>query len=250
MANLTSTSNYHPQPYGAAGAFRTVYLPVKATAVIYEGAMIAQINGACCTGTTSGAGKCIGVSQSPVTTGGATDGAVRAIVLTDGIFLFNAGTNAPTDATPYGTTLYMETDNTVGTGGIGGSGEGVAGEFRGIQDDGLIRVYISSGLENGVALNGTALANAATSTATVLGRNTRYQVPTQGQNTVVTLSTTGAVVGDMMTIISVNTAAFTVAVKDGGTGTPVLATLVASKEGFVKAYFDGVNWQLDSLSGT
>ena len=139
-ANLTSTSNYHPQPYGLG--FRTVFLPVQALAVVYEGAMVSQIAGACVTATTAGCGHVIGVSQEPVVTGGATDGAVRMVVMTDSIFLFNADTDAPVDSTPYGTVLYAKTDNTVGTGA--GAETVIAGRFMGIQDDGLVRVYVSN----------------------------------------------------------------------------------------------------------
>ena len=138
MANLTSTSNYHPQPYGAG--IRSVFLPVQALAVVYEGAMVSQINGACVTATTALCGPVIGVSQEPVVTGGATDGAVRMVVLTDSIFLFNAGAIAPVDSTPYGTVLYADSDNTVSL----GTSSTIAGRFMGIQDDGLVRVFISN----------------------------------------------------------------------------------------------------------
>jgi len=104
--------------------------------------MVSQINGACVTATTTGCGPVIGCSQEPVVTGGATDGAVRAVILTDGVFLFNAGTNAPVDSTPYGTVLYADTDNTVSLGGDGSTV--IAGRFVGIQDDGLVRVYITA----------------------------------------------------------------------------------------------------------
>jgi hypothetical protein len=244
MANLTAGTR--PQPYGQGG--RKVFLPVKATTQLWEGGMLAQISGACVPGTTSGAGDCIGVAEESAL-GGATDGATRVVVWTDKVFIFNAGTNAPTDATPIFSKLYMETDNTVGTGGIGGSGEGVAGRFMGMEDDGRVRVYVGPFVGDDVVINGATLANASTSTATALGRNTRYQVPPQSQNTVVTLSTSGAVVGDQITIVSVNTAAYTVEVYDAGNSV-ALATLVASKKGFVKAYFDGTGWQLDALSGT
>lgn len=246
MSNLTKGTP--PQPYGQGG--RLVYLPMKASAQVYQGAMLAEISGAVCTGTTAGAGRCIGVAEADAL-GGASDGASRVAVWTDKIFKYPAGTNAPTDATPFGTPLFMEDDNHVGTGGIGGTGEGFAGLFMGMEDDGRVRVFIGALASDKLVVNGTAGTDTATQTpAVVLARSTRYKIPAQSQNTSITLSTTGAVIGDEIDIVSVNTNAHTVAVVDGGPGTPTLATLVASKVGFVKAYFDGTNWQLDSCSGT
>jgi hypothetical protein len=113
---------------------------MKATAQVFEGAMVAQISGACCTGTTAASGACIGVAEHDQL-GGATDGATRLSVWTDKMFIFKAGVAAPTDATPYGTVLFMEDDNSVGT---GGSQTQIAGRFMGIEDDGRVRVYITN----------------------------------------------------------------------------------------------------------
>ena len=77
MSNLTKGTP--PQPYGRDG--RKVYLPVKGRARrIYEGAMVAQISGACCTGTTSGAGNCVGIAESDALGTGA-DGNIRSVCL-------------------------------------------------------------------------------------------------------------------------------------------------------------------------
>lgn len=182
MSNLTTVSP--PQPYGAYG--RKVVLPVQALAVIFEGAMVAQINGACVTGTTAGAGHCVGIAEAGAT-GGATDGAVRLSLMTDRIFILSAGTSAPVDSTPYGTPLFMEDDNHVG---LGGGGQTVlAGRFMGIEDDGRVRVYISNQaswfdtaatpVESGVAFKARAVV-------TSLGANT-------GTTTgVLTVTATGA----------------------------------------------------------
>src|SRR5579872_4223837 len=124
MSNLTA--GVPPQPYGLGG--RTVYLPLQATAQVYEGSLISQIAGACVSAGASGAGNVVGVAMDDGL-GGATDGAKRLRVMTDQIFIFNAGSNAPTDATPYGTVLFAETDNTVGTGA--GNEAVIAGRFVG-----------------------------------------------------------------------------------------------------------------------
>lgn len=137
MANLTASASI--QPYGQAG--RKVVLPVQALAQVYKGGMSAQIAGACCAATTATAGHVIGVYESDAL-GGATDGATRVTIVTDKIFIFKNGTNAVSDATPYGTVLFAEDDNSVGV-GAGGSLV-IAGRFMGFEDDGQVRVYISN----------------------------------------------------------------------------------------------------------
>lgn len=60
----------------------------------------------------------------------------------------------------------------------------------------------------------------------------------------ITLSTSGAVAGDQITISRASTAAFAVAVINGGAGAGTLISLVASKASFAKFQFDGTNWAL------
>lgn len=247
MSNLTK--GIPPQLYGLGG--RKVLLPVKANAQIYEGAMVAQISGLCVTGTTSGAGNAVGVAEGDAL-GTSSDGVTRVMLMTDKVFIFKNGANAVSDTTPFGTVLYMEDDNSVGTGGVGGSGEGAAGKFMGFEDDGRVRVFIGGpeALERYIALNGANLTDTASQTVTVLGRVTRFKFPTMSQGSTVILGTTGAVVGDVIRIIRTSTSANTLTIQDGGTGTPNLAVLVASKAGWCQAYFDGTNWQLDGSSAT
>src|SRR5580700_11184256 len=138
IANLTQ--DVPPKPFGYGG--RNVALPQAATAQIWQGAMVATTaDGSVVTGTTSGSGHCIGVAVFGQL-GGATDGASRMLVWTDKIFGFQPGLHAPSDSTPFGTVLFMESDNQVGT-GAGGETQ-IAGRFYGFEDDGTVRVYISS----------------------------------------------------------------------------------------------------------
>lgn len=253
MANLAK--GIPPQPYGKGG--RKVVLPVKNGAQIYEGAMVAQISGACVTGTTAGAGACIGVAEHDQL-GVTADGTKRISVLTDQIFLMKTGAAAATDATPYGTLLFMEDDNSVGTGGsAGGATRQIAGRFMGLEDDGRTRVYISeSGSPEAFGcfteqVTGTALTDTASTTVQRQGRVTKYLLAgTMSQGETVTLGTTGAVVGDIIRIIRTSTSAQTLAVVNGGAGAGTLCTLVASKIGFAQAYFDGTNWLYDGCSAT
>lgn len=242
MSNLTSGAPI--QPVGRDG--RNAVLPVKASAQLYESAMVAEIAGALCTGTTAGAGDCVGVATHDAL-GGASDGLVRAEIMFDRIFRIAAGTNAPTDATPMYTALYMEDDNHVGT---GAAGQRFAGLFMGFEDDGYCRVYIGPNAKSLIAANGTNLTDTASQTVEVLADNTRYTFPGMSQASTVTLSTTNAVAGDLITISRTDTSAHTLTVANGGGGGGNLAVLVASKVGFVCAWFDGTNWNLDSCSGT
>lgn len=244
MPNLTKGSP--PQPYGQNG--RPVTLPMKATAQVYEGAMIAQVGGACCTATTAGSGRVIGVANHDQL-GGATDGATRLSITTDKIFIFNAGVAAPTDATPFGAMLFCETDNTVGTGGLGNQRE--AGAFFGFEDDGRVRVFISAPALEAFgcpteAVNGTALTDTAATTIQRVARFSRYLLAgTMSQSETVTFGTTGAVLGDIIRLVRTSVSAQPLAVNNGGAGAGTIATIPASKVGFVQAYFDGTNWLYD-----
>lgn len=239
-----------PQLYGAGG--RKVSLPVKATVQVWQGSMLSQISGACVPATTSSGGDVIGVAEHDML-GGASDGTKRVEVLTDQVFIFTAGAAAPTDATPYGTTLFVEDDHTVGTGGLGATQQ-IAGTFEGMEDDGRVRVYIgkragaSGNSENQRAI-GTALTDTATTTIQRVGRYSVYLLAgTMGQGETVTLGTTGAVKGDIIRINRTSVSAQTLAVVNGGAGAGTLCTLVASKVGWAQAWFDGTNWLYDGSS--
>lgn len=247
------TAGITPQPYGLGG--RKVTLPVKALAQIYEGCLVSQVAGACVVTSTASAGAAIGVAEHDQL-GGASDGTKRISVLTDQIFLFVNGTAAFTDATPYNTLAFAEDDHTVGTGGLGATQQTV-GLFRGLEDDGRVRVYIESGLVGAAGVGilsgqvfGTNIPNAAATTVQRVGRISRYLVPVIGQNTTVTLGTTGAVYGDVVRVIRTDASAFTLAVANGGVGAGTLCTLLASKVGDAQAFFDGTNWLFDGAAPT
>jgi hypothetical protein len=241
------TQGIPPQPYGRDG--RKVSLPVKATTQLYEGGIVAQIAGACVPITTAGAGDAVGVAEHDVL-GGASDGAKRVSLLTDGIFIFKNGTAAFADTTPFGALVFAEDDNTVGTGGLG-TAVGSVGRFVGFTDDGRVRVYIG---DTGPAesfgcqtqqVAGTNIPNAAATTVQRVGRVSRYLVPTLSQTTTVTIGTTGAVKGDLFRLVRTDTSAFTLALANGGVGAGTLATMPVSKVGVIEAWFDGANWLFD-----
>lgn len=239
------TSGVAPKPYGGGG--RKIDLPVKANTNLFQGMLVAYLGAGLVPGSTAGAGDAVGVAEADAV-GGASDGLTRVIVWTDHTFTFNNGVNAFTDAMPAGQLAFMEDDHTVGTGGVGGSGEGVAGLFMGMNDDGTVRVYLFPNIAqtlNYVAVNGPNLTNTATQTVQSLSRITRYLQPTLGQNSTLTLGTTGAKVGDIIRIVRTDVSAFTLAVVNGGPGAGTLITLPVSKTGYAQAYFDGTNWKFD-----
>lgn len=105
--------------------------------------MVVQGSGAICVATQSSDTSTIvvGVSEYDML-GGASDGTVRVSVLNGREFIVNPGANtAPTDATPYGTALYADTDNSVGTVNTG-TALPKAGTFTGLEPDGRVRVFI------------------------------------------------------------------------------------------------------------
>lgn len=247
MSNLTAGATINS--FGQGG--RKINLPVKATTQLYMSGMAAQVAGACAPATAAGAGDVIGVFEHDML-GGASDGTTRVTVVTDKVFVMTAGTAAPTDATPYGTPLFCEDDNSVGTGSLGAN-NGLAGYFVGIEDDGRVRVFIGSmaAFTASGAVNGTALTDTATTTIQRVGRFSRYLLAgTMSQGETVTLGTTGAVKGDVLKIVRTSVSAQTLAVVNGGAGAGTLCTLVASKIGFAQAYFDGTNWLYDGCSAT
>lgn len=236
-----------PKPYGQGG--RYIDLPVKATQQIFQGQMVAWFGNGLVPASTAGAGDAVGIASHDAL-GGASDGLTRLLVWTDHTFIFNNGANAFTDATPAGTLAYCEDDHTCGTGGIGGSGEGCAGVYMGINDDGTVRVYMFPNVAqslNWIYVNGAALANVASQTVQSTGRLTRYTIAAISQTSTVTLGTIGAVTGNRVKIVRTDTSAFTLAVVNGGAGAGTVATLDVSKMGFVECYFDGTNWKLDGV---
>jgi hypothetical protein len=248
MSNLTA--GIPPQPFGKGG--RKVTLPVKATTQIWQGGMVAQPSGACRPATSgSETSPVVGVAEHDEL-GGASDGTKRISLLTDQIFVFNAGSSAPTDATLFGSPLFAETDNTVGTSSSAGTLP-LAGYFAGMEDDGKVRIFIgaisnfSPIADSGLLwTTGANLADTATQTVNRAGVYTRFLLTsTMTQDDTVTLGTTGAIAGDIIRINRNSTSAHTLAVVNGGTGAGTIATLPNSKVGFVQAYFDGTDWKYD-----
>jgi len=235
------TQGIPPKPYGEGG--RKVFLPLSSTQQLYQGQMLSLLSGNLVPTTTAGAGNAIGICENDVLLGD-----TRASVWTDKIFIFANGTNALSDSTPYGTIVYAEDDHTVGSGGIGGSGEGAAGLFMGFEDDGTVRVFMWVGINLGGSVRASAsLTNTSTQTITSVGRSVTYLQPALSQGSTVTLSTTGAVVGDIIKIVRTDTSAYTIAVVNGGAGAGTIATLPVSVIGFVEAVFDGTNWLFNGI---
>lgn len=94
---------------------------------------------------------------------------------------------------------------------------------------------------------GAALTNADVTITVAQGKWRKLPVSTLSGNHTCTLSTTGAVAGDQIEITRLDATANTYTIIDGGTGTPTLFTMAASKLGYVRCQFDGTNWFLKSF---
>lgn len=97
-------------------------------------------------------------------------------------------------------------------------------------------------LDHTRAARGTDIADADATIAVAQGyvRN----CPTLTGNHICTLDTAGAVAGDWFMISRTSTAANTLAIVDGGVGTPTIFTFAASKQGGAIFAFDGTHWNL------
>jgi hypothetical protein len=65
---------------------------------------------------------------------------------------------------------------------------------------------------------------------------------TLSSNRIATMGTTNAVSGDVITIVRLDTEAFTYTINNGGPAAGTLATLPVSVESFADLYFNGTNW--------
>jgi len=91
---------------------------------------------------------------------------------------------------------------------------------------------------------GADLTNADVTITVAQGKWRKLPVSTLSAGHTCTLSTTGAVAGDQIEITRLDVTANTYAIIDGGTGTPTLFTMAASKLGYARCQFDGTNWFL------
>jgi hypothetical protein len=90
---------------------------------------------------------------------------------------------------------------------------------------------------------GTALTDTATTTVQRAAIRTSFLLAgTMSQGETVTLGTTGAVTGDYIKIIRTSTSAQTCAIVNGGGGGGTLFTMIASKQNWFEARYDGTNW--------
>lgn len=139
-----TTVNLLIKPVGAGG--RDINLPVDGGSHLYKGALVSQLDstGMCVPGSTASSGPAIGVAQYEINNAGA-DGAKRCMIETDRVFVFanGANTDACSEATLIGSTVYMLDDHTVADNDNSGTLQ-AAGLFMGMEEDGGVRVYVSA----------------------------------------------------------------------------------------------------------
>lgn len=134
-----STVNLTVRHCGEGG--RRASRDVAATTHLYKGTGVSCLDsgGDLVPTTTASSGHCIGVMSHEVDNTGAA-GAAKGWYETDRVFLFtNDGTNPFDEATHEpGALAYATDDHTVAT-----VGTVVMGQYRGVDSDGLVRVYVS-----------------------------------------------------------------------------------------------------------
>lgn len=139
-----SSDNITRLPYGKGA--RNVTLQVDGGTHIYQGSMVAQLDSTSMLvpGSTPSSGPCIGVSAHEQDASNFSDGEKSCDVETDAIFVFAnaAAPHACSEATSFGTLVYMQDDVTISADSNTGAYK-AAGYFAGMEPDGQVRVFIS-----------------------------------------------------------------------------------------------------------
>lgn len=152
MAN--STVNLTVRHCGEGG--RRASRDVAASTRIFKGTAVACLDsgGDLVPLTTASSSHCIGVASMEIDNTGAA-GAVKCWYETDRVFLFaNDGSNPFAEATHEpGVLAYGSDDHTAAT-----TGTFVLGEYRGVDADGLVRVYVSPSVARDADLADTVAA--------------------------------------------------------------------------------------------
>lgn len=172
MANATADLKY----IGIGQDGRVAHHPVDGGTTIYRGTLVSQLTatGQLVPTSTASSGPAIGVAMAKADNASGSDGAVRAQVESDRVFLFANGTstNACSEATLIGSPVYAFDDHTVYDNDAAGTLKR-AGYFMGMDPTGKVRVLVSSvamgaDLETGesaplqiVAVRGASTANIA-----------------------------------------------------------------------------------------
>lgn len=91
---------------------------------------------------------------------------------------------------------------------------------------------------------GAALTDAPATITVAQGKWRVLPAATLTATRAFTLSTTGAVAGDQITITRLDATANTITIVNGGAGAGTIATLPVSVVGFATCQFDGTNWAL------
>lgn len=89
-----------------------------------------------------------------------------------------------------------------------------------------------------------AVLTDADETLTVGGNFYRLLSAAQTANRSKTMSITNAAAGDIVRIVRTSTAAFTLAIINGGPAAGTITTLPASQRWWVEVYFNGTDWEL------
>lgn len=227
-------------------------IPAKAAQKGFLGGIVCSSAGFGFPGKTGTGLVCEGVALTDWdnTALGAADGDV-VIKVETGVFLMISDTAGDAvTAAAQGRVAYMNDDNVVSLTDGGGT-RSPAGLVIRVDSAGvwilLGYAFMSIGDKRAIdqiaQVFGTGLTDAATQTMLVSAGYKRA-LPVLSQNGALTISPTGAILGDIVTITRTSVSAFTYAIVNGGPGAGTLFTMVASKANFARVQFDGTNWAL------
>ena len=91
-------------------------------------------------------------------------------------------------------------------------------------------------------IKGDALADVAAETINIGGKPYR-ELASLSQDSVLTIDVVNAAAGDMIRVVSRNTALFTYTINNGGVTPSTITTFAASTPSWVLAYFNGTDWE-------
>jgi hypothetical protein len=232
--------------------------PVATGVTIWQGSLVAlSATGFATPGAAAATLFALGRAKSTVVNAGA-DGAKTVAVETGTFKWKNSGSGDAIAQAEVGDFCWIVDDETVAKTSNSGA-RSRAGRITKVDSGGVWVTTSFSVPQDVVTLTGderlttkvvgfksaviTFAANAATITAAQGGF--RFIDATAG-NSVVTLSTSGAVAGDVIHITRGTAGAQSVALTCAGAGTPTLMTMTASKKAGAVIGFDGTNWRLVS----
>ena len=232
--------------------------PVATGVTIYQGSLVAlSATGYATPGAAAATLFALGRAKSTVTNAG-TDGAETVAVETGTFKWANSAAGDAITQAEVGDFCWIVDDQTVAKTSNSGA-RSRAGRITAVDSGGVWVTTNFAVPQDVVTLTGderlttkvvgfkSAVITFAAGAATITAAQGGFRfIDSTATNSTVTLSTSGAVAGDVIHITRGTAGAHTVALTCAGSGTPTLMTMTASKKAGAVIGFDGTNWRLIS----